>query len=49
MFFAMGYPGQYLLVLPAEDLVVVFFSNLSLERSVLPLELLDRQILPALR
>ncbi len=48
-FFAFGYGGQYLFVVPQADLVVVFMSWLGWDDSPLPIRLLEQEILPALR
>ena len=47
-FMALGYRGQYLIVDPAENLVVVFVSNLPDEEFRVPENLYRHHILPAL-
>ncbi|MBN1965846.1 MAG: hypothetical protein JW910_14435, partial [Anaerolineae bacterium] len=46
---ALGYQGQYIMVLPDDDLVVVFTSSLTLQTSNEPVNLLNRYILPAVQ
>jgi len=47
-FMALGYAGQYIVVLPEQDAVVVFTSELAEEQFFVPYELLQRSILPAM-
>ena len=47
VFMALGYAGQYLVVVPAHDLVVVFTSDLPEDDFYLPQSLLDNYIIPA--
>jgi len=49
MFFAMGYAGQYIFVVPAVDLVAVFFSSMPGEESFKPMRYLEQYILKAIR
>lgn len=48
-FFAMGYGGQYLFVVPALDLVAVFFSWMPGESSFLPMQWLEEFVIRAVR
>jgi CubicO group peptidase (beta-lactamase class C family) len=47
VYMALGYAGQYLIVVPALDLVVVFTSDLGEDDFYLPQSLLDGYIIPA--
>ena len=47
MYMALGYAGQYIVVVPQKDMVVVFTSDLSERQFFVPQELLDDFILPA--
>ncbi len=47
-FMALGYAGQYIVVLPELDAVVVFTSDLPEEQFFVPRELLGRMIIPAM-
>ncbi|MDH3398071.1 MAG: beta-lactamase family protein [Acidimicrobiia bacterium] len=47
VYMALGYAGQYLIVVPAHDLVVVFTSDLPEDEFYLPQSLLDNYIIPA--
>ncbi len=49
MYSAVGTSGQYIMVVPKENLVVVFTSKLSGPEAFLPGRLLDKYILPAIR
>ena len=48
MYSAVGNGGQYIMVVPKENLVVVFTSKLSGADSFLPAKMLDKYILPAI-
>jgi hypothetical protein len=48
-FFAMGYGGQYLFVVPSLDLVAVFFSWMPGEPSFLPMRWLEESVVRAVR
>jgi hypothetical protein len=48
-FFAMGYGGQYLFVVPALDLVAVFFSWMPGESSFLPMQWLEEFVVRAVK
>lgn len=47
-FTALGYAGQYIAVLPREDAVVVFTSDLPEQQFFVPRELLERWVVPAM-
>jgi CubicO group peptidase (beta-lactamase class C family) len=47
MYMALGYAGQYIVVAPEQDLLVVFTSDLAEEDFFVPLELVRTFILPA--
>lgn len=47
-FMALGYAGQYIVVLPAQDAVVVFTSDLPEDQFFVPRDLVDRMIIPAM-
>ena len=49
VYMALGYAGQYIIVAPDKNLVVVFTSDLQERDFYLPQELLDEYILPACR
>jgi CubicO group peptidase (beta-lactamase class C family) len=46
-YMALGYGGQYIVVVPDQELVVVFTSDLAEEDFYLPQELLNAFIIPA--
>lgn len=46
---ALGYQGQYLIVLPDENLVVVFMSDLSEDQFYLPDQLFQQHVLPSIQ
>lgn len=48
-FFAMGYGGQYIFVVPTLDLVAVFFSWMPGEESFLPMRWLEEHVVRAAR
>jgi CubicO group peptidase (beta-lactamase class C family) len=48
-YFAMGYGGQYLFVVPALDLVAVFFSWMPGESSFLPMQWLEEFVVRAVK
>jgi len=48
-FFAMGYGGQYLFVVPSLDLVAVFFSWMPGEQSFLPMRWLEEFVVAAVK
>jgi CubicO group peptidase (beta-lactamase class C family) len=47
MFFAMGYAGQYIFVIPALDVVAVFMSDMPGESCFKPMRYLEQYIVPA--
>jgi CubicO group peptidase (beta-lactamase class C family) len=47
VYMALGYSGQYIVVAPRQDLVVVFTSHLAERDFYLPQQLLSNYILPA--
>jgi CubicO group peptidase (beta-lactamase class C family) len=47
-FMALGYAGQYIVVLPEQDAVVVFTSDLPEEQFFVPRDLVDQIIIPAM-
>ncbi len=47
-FMALGYAGQYIVVLPDKDAVVVFTSDLPEDQFFVPRELVDEMIIPAM-
>lgn len=47
-FMALGYAGQYIVVLPAQDAVVVFTSDLPEYQFFVPRDLLEEMIIPAM-
>jgi CubicO group peptidase (beta-lactamase class C family) len=47
-FMALGYAGQYIVVLPDEDAVVVFTSDLPEDQFFVPRDLVDEMIIPAM-
>jgi CubicO group peptidase (beta-lactamase class C family) len=49
VFMALGYAGQYLVVVPKQDLVVVFTSNLAEEDFYVPQDLLRDFVIPAVK
>jgi CubicO group peptidase (beta-lactamase class C family) len=49
IYMALGYGGQYLMVVPEENLVVVFVSDLAENDFYLPEQLLHSYILPAIQ
>ena len=49
MYMGLGYSGQYLIVRPEEDMVVVFTSNLEDQDFYLPQQLTESYILPAIQ
>lgn len=46
-FMALGYAGQYIVVVPEKDMIVVFTSDLPEQQFFVPQELLDAFIIPA--
>jgi CubicO group peptidase (beta-lactamase class C family) len=49
IYMALGYGGQYIIVVPEEDLVVVFVSDLAEEDFYIPDQFLHRYILPSIK
>jgi CubicO group peptidase (beta-lactamase class C family) len=49
VYMALGYAGQFILVVPARDLVVVFTSDLAERDTLVPVSLLSEFIIPAVR
>jgi CubicO group peptidase (beta-lactamase class C family) len=49
IYMALGYSGQYIIVVPEEDLVVVFVSDLAEDDFFVPDQFLHRYILPSIK
>jgi CubicO group peptidase (beta-lactamase class C family) len=49
IYMALGYGGQYIIVVPEEDLVVVFVSDLAEQDFYVPDQFLHRYILPSIK
>ncbi len=49
IYMALGYGGQYIIVVPEEDLVVVFVSDLAEKDFYIPDQFLHRYILPSIK
>ena len=49
MYMGLGYGGQYLIVRPEEEMVIVFTSSLDEQDFYLPLRLMETYILPAVQ